>query len=352
MANVYNIEFQHQVQEEQVGFPLGSTQVLPYNHMPYLIPILKLIVTPDYVTSFIRWDFFMALVFIASITIFGWMLKKSGMDQASILTAAMGGLLFLPVFVSLMNGQDTSILLLGASIWMYGLLSGKETVAGLGLGLTTIRPHIALILALPMVIKHFKTFLVFCIFSGSLALFSFAILGVKGTQEFISLILVSAGGDWYGIKQDKMFNLIGLLIRSFPALGIDTIRTIGWIVYGLTIIALTLIWSLSKGRHENLIGFTGAVTPFVVPHLHFHDLSLLLVPIFAYMYLISRKGLETTSTVSLLPIAISFILLLSNSLEFLQFLIPYLIIFAFAYYHVRGLSSGSANQVQLNQGSE
>src|SRR3990172_1997399 len=224
LSHVYDLALQQDYEEEQVGFSLAQGQVLPYNHLPFLIPILQIIVTANYVNSFYKWMLIMIVLYIIGIIILCRVLRQAGIDQSSTLLTALGGLLFLPVFFSLMNGQDTALLFLGASIWMYGLFSGKETVAGLGLSLTTIRPHIALILALPMLFSHRKVFWGFVLGAGLLAVFSLSILGLEGTREFIDILLISAGGEWYGLKENTMYNLIGLLTRASPWLEAGPIR--------------------------------------------------------------------------------------------------------------------------------
>jgi hypothetical protein len=132
------------------------------------------------------------------------------------------------------------MLFLGTAIWVFGLLSKKDLLAGIGLSLTTVRPHIALVLAIPMLIRYRRVFLAFFFSAGLLALFSMIILGLNGIQGFINVLLITAGGDWYGIHQDAMVNLIGLLMRSLP-LETDAIRVIGWAVYGITI--MFSLWS-------------------------------------------------------------------------------------------------------------
>ncbi len=331
-AHVYDLALQHEMEEEQVGFPLAEEQVLPYNHLPFLIPILQVTVSADYVSSFYRWVLIMLIIYVSSITVLGSTLKQTGMDRGSILIVAAGALLFLPVFFSLMNGQDTAILLLGTSIWMYGLISGREWTAGFGLSLTTVRPHIALILALPMLFRYRKIFLGFLLGSGALALFSFSILGLEGTREFINILFISAGGEWYGIKQYAMFNLIGLLMRMVPWLEAATIRTFGWIIYGITILSLVFLWARSRHLRDSLIGLTVTLALFVVPHLHFHDLTLLLIPIYAFIRSSTQSTIITRSVVTVLPIVISLLLLISNASPYLQYTIPYLNMLALAGY--------------------
>lgn len=226
-----------------------------------------------------------------------------------------------------MNGQDTSILLFGTVIWAYGVLHNREWLAGLGLSLTMVRPHIALLLAIPMLFRYPRVFLAFAIGSGTLAFISFAILGIQGTREFINIIFISAGGDWYGVKQDVMFNLLGLLMRTFTWVKADTIRLLGWIVYIATIIALAFIWRKSGGRKEILIGLTVTFAALVAPHLHFHDLTLTLAPIFMLL-LVSPIGWMKTSHAASMPVAISLLFLASNAAPFLQLTVPYLFVFS------------------------
>jgi len=331
-AHVYDLSLQQEIEEQQVGFALAPGQVLPYNHLPYLIPILRVTMSADYVSSFYRWVFLMIAIFITGIGILGRVLTGDGIDRKSTLLASIGGFLFLPLFVSLMNGQDTAFLLLGAAIWMYGLVSGREVLAGLGLSLTTIRPHIALILALPMLFRYRKVFLGFALGSGALALISFLIIGMAGTREYINILLISVGGEWYGMNQNAMYNLIGILMRTLPWLGTETIRTIGWAVYGITIIGLCILWGRKKDLQAGLIGLTVTLALFAVPHLHFHDLTLLLIPVYE---LIRSSALNTelkTGTATVSPIAISLLLLLGNASPILQYAFPYLIMLVLAGY--------------------
>jgi hypothetical protein len=325
-THVYDLLLQQEIQEQQVGFPLASGQVLPYNHLPFLIPILQTIMSADYVNSFYQWVVIMIVLFIIGIVILGRILMDNDIDHKSTLLASIGGFLFLPLFFSLMNGQDTALLFLGAAIWMYGLVSEREMLAGLGLSLTTVRPHIALILALPMLFCYRKVFLGFALGSGVLALISFLIIGMEGTREFINVLLISAGGEWYGMKQYAMYNLIGILMRTLPWLGAETIRTIGWIAYGATIIALCIFWARSKDLQVGQVGLTIILALFTVPHLHFHDLTLLLIPIYELIRSSAQdSGLLKTENAIVLPIAISLLLLLGNISPLLQYTFPYLI---------------------------
>lgn len=331
-GDVYNLSLQHDIEEEQVGFPLAEEQVLPYNHLPFLIPILKMTMSADYVSSFYRWVTIMITIYALGLTLLGQLLEQAGIARQGAFMAGIGGLLFLPVFFSVMNGQDTALLFLGAAIWAYGLMSGRPLLAGIGLSLTTIRPHIALLLSLPMLFHQRKIFFGFVLGSGILAALSFSILGIQGTQEFIDILLLSAGGTWYGMKQDAMFNLIGLLMRTVPRLGGDNLRLFGWVVYGLTIIGLCAFWARHQVLRAGQIGLTVTLALFVAPHLHFHDLALLLIPLYEFIWISKRTGNPEASIAIATPLAISILLLLSNISPLLQYTTPYLIMLALVAY--------------------
>ncbi|NJN79537.1 MAG: hypothetical protein HC797_03195 [Anaerolineales bacterium] len=70
ITNTYNISLQQNIQENAVGFSLAEGQVLLYNHLPYLIPILTLIISENYTASFAFWAALMFIVFITSNFIF------------------------------------------------------------------------------------------------------------------------------------------------------------------------------------------------------------------------------------------------------------------------------------------
>lgn len=332
IANVYSPKLQKQIQQEQVGFPLVQGQVLLYNHLPFLIPILQIIVSTNYVASFYRWIFLLVVLYVASVMVLSRTLNQTGIDRRSTRLAGIGALLFLPAFFSLMNGQDTAFLFLGAAVWVYGLLSGKETLAGLGLGLTTVRPHIALFLAIPMLFRSTRVFVTFMLSSGILALFSAVILGLNGVREFIDILLLSTGGEWHGMKENAMYNLIGLLTRTVPGLEAGTIRALGWLVYVIAMICMCVLWFRTKDSTNGPAGLSITIALFVAPHLHFHDLTLLLIPIYELIRMNREAGSLKKSIGVVAPIAVSLLLLLSNISPSLQYTTPYLIMLVLAVY--------------------
>jgi alpha-1,2-mannosyltransferase len=327
-SQVYDPALQQAIQEEEVGFPLVQGQVLLYNHLPFLIPILRMIVGESYVGAFYQWVVLLLIVYVLSMIVLSKVIQASGTDWQMVWGIGIAAFLFLPIFLSLMNGQDTAILVLGAALWLYGLASGNDWIAGLGLSLTTVRPHLSLAFAIPMIVSHRKTFYAYVLGSSFLAALSVLIVGIDGTRQFINVLLISTGGVWHGMNEESMVNLLGLVIRIFGTSLADVIRAWGWVIFAATILFVSYLWSRKKGLQANLMGLTVLLALFTSPHLHFHDLALLLIP----FYELVRCGYLKHFAAMAFPIAASLAMLVSNMSPVLLFTTPYLLMLVLAVY--------------------
>lgn len=327
-SRVFIPELQQAVQQEVVGFPLVEGQVLLLNHPPLLPPILRLLMTEDYVQSFHRWAILLLVIYAISLFTLNKALEVSGIERGNRVVIAITSFLFLPLFFSLMNGQDTPIVLLGVAIWFYGLVTGKEWTAGLGLSLTVMRPHLSLAFAIPMMFSHRKALIGYALGSAALVLLSVLIIGVDGMQRYISILSISASGEWHGMNEVSMVNLLGLVLRIFGESAVQFFRTGSWILFAVCIAVLTFLWSRKKGLQDNLLGLSVVLVLLLSPHLHFHDLTLLLVP----FYELVRTGYLKNFAATASPIAASLLLFVSNISPALQFTMPYFLMLALAVY--------------------
>ena len=80
------------------------------------------------------------------------------------------------------------------------------------------------------------------------------------------------------------------------------------------------------------IGLTVTLAVFVAPHLHFHDLALLLIPIYEFVRLSNQNAGQEMPVAVITPLAVSLLLLMSNISPVLQYTIPYLVMLALAVY--------------------
>ena len=334
MQSTYDLELQRKIISEQVGIDLEPEQILPYNHLPYLLPLLKFIIDNDYVSSFIRWSFFLSAFLILDTILIIRSLSDQNFSKNNRIIMAIGVLLFFPLFFSLINGQDTIFVLLGALLWRIGLSKKKHELAGLGLAITTLRPQIALMLSIPFLFRERKVWWWFVIGSSVLFCASLLIVGVEGLRELVSVLLLSAeGGDQYGFHEGDMLNLTGLLQRMVPHLGYQTIHIISWSVYVIAIIILCIFWHKSKAISTQHIGTAVILSVILAPFLHYHDLSLLLIPIFCLIDLLNTSAPAKQKTIVLLPAAISIILVFSFSrFEIIKYSIPYFVMLSLGYF--------------------
>jgi glycosyl transferase family 87 len=316
----YTIKLQQNIQQEVLGFPLADGQVLLYNHLPYLVPVLAALVNQDYAGSFIRWDILLLLTYIGSI----WVLVNSLFADENRETRLMltGGLItFFPLFISLWQGQDTAFLFLGTVLWCMGLLKKQDSLIAIGIAFATIRPHIAVALALPILLKHQKVLWRIALIGIILALACLLIFKVSGLVGFLQLLRISAEGTWFGMKPEAMFNLLGIVARSFPALDPQKLNLLSWVIYGIGLGLIAILWVRSTETNERLLGLTVLMAILFAPHLHLHDLTLLLIP----LLFVARQAHVTYPQ---LPLTIfllgaSFFLILGFLSDVLYYVLPY-----------------------------
>ena len=306
---IYNTAKQQAIQAQVVGFIFNEDQTAFFNHPPIFVPLIMLITSANYIPSFIRW----AIVLLVLNAICAFFLVRTlppgAFHKSELWTIGLGSFLFFPTFSGLINGQDAQLLLLGATIFLSEMLNNQDRRAGLGLSLTTIRPHIALLLALPFIFKRRKIWWWFAGGTAVLVVFSILLIGIKGTENYLGILTISASGEGHKINEFPMVNFIGFLRRLAPGMPAQSTRLIGWIVYACAFILLCAVWARSKNIGATQIGLAVLVAILAVPHLHYHDLVLLLIPIFCLMRLLAQKNLVSSKNLALLPLAISLFML-------------------------------------------
>ena len=300
LQNIYNLDLQHALQIQIAGPNFSQVDPLPYNHSPFTLPILMLIMGSSYRTSYIFWTFFLLFAVALSLFFLVRALKNRGVQPKSALTFGIVGFLFYPVFISVLKGQDSAILLLGASLWMYAFFNKKDTFAGLALSLTTIKPQFALILAIPFIFNRRRVWWGFCMGAAILVGFSFLLIGPTGFQGYLNLISIFSQGEGFGINPTEMYNFMGLIQLAFPTIDPTLSQVLRWGIFLIAIVGLSFLW---KNAKENLshkhISILVILSLFTSPHLYFHDLTLLLIPITSLIIFSSKGSIRTDTAVSI-----------------------------------------------------
>lgn len=337
---LYNLTTQLQVQEALLSQPLQADQLLPFNHPPLLVPVLQIASSPDYIASYLRWILVMASLLLMTACIMDRTMRAEKPERGIRFVFIAVVLLFYPVFLSLLKGQDTAFLLLGSALWLYGLVKEKDALAGLGLAMTVIRPQIAIILAVPFIFKRIKVWWWFCAGTLVLAVYSLLLVGFQGAGDFIHLLVVSASGQGYGLDQNAMFNFTGLILRLFPMLGINLVHGLAWGLFGISIVALSVIWKISKqiGLSHMLLGLS--LSLFAAPHLHYHDLALMALSLFGLGLVAIKSGRGNIFIITGLSLFASVIFVIGEWWDPLRFSMPYLLMLVlplFAWWMEKGI---------------
>jgi hypothetical protein len=289
IQSIYDIAEQKRIEEEVVGHPVT---VIFYTHLPFIAPLAAALVDEDYLASFKRWALILLLLNALNVYLLANLLDLKRFTRENALILILGAFFFDPTASGFMNGQDTAILLLGTAIWLTGMVSQKHFIAGLGLSLTTVRPQVALFLAIPFFFKHRKVFWGFVLGSSILAGISVWLLKTEGVIKFIESLRYIESTIWVEPHSFDMPTMSGIIRRNFAVPDPSLAKTFVWTCYLLGIVAFSSWWYRSDEITEKHIGLMTIFGIFLLPYAHYHELTLLLIPIFCLLRILEQNNIE------------------------------------------------------------
>lgn len=276
--HLYEPAIQLQRQSEVLCDSLAEDSLLPFNHTPILVPALRPLSSLSNGRAYLVWTVFSLILLLLS-TLFmtaGFSARGATGMQSTLSRLAI--LTFFPVAVSIAQGQDTSILLLGVAAWIALMHAGRDVESGLLLSLATVRPHIALGLAIPFLFARRRIFVGFFVGTAALATYSVILVGLEGVFDYLDLIRATSIGGMWPIGQSRMPNLLGLLIRVGGDDSTQMKAAVAWLAWLGFMIAASIRWWRLGPRTSALHGCVLIVgTVLLVPHIHIHDSAVLAV---------------------------------------------------------------------------
>lgn len=322
---VYDLELAAIAQAQVAGTTVGEERILLPNHPPFVYPVMALLADLNFRQAY-NCYFLGVWIFTAAImsTLY-LILRKRDWPKLDAFLLLCSVLLFEPFFISVLKGQDTYILLIGGLFLLFSFVGKKDWLAGVGLGLMLIRPQIALILAIPFLFRKQKVWWWFLATAALLGIYSFIQIGWSGIRDYIVVLGLSTGVEGFGWDEVGMFDAVGLIMRMIPALDIDIIHVIGWIFYLASMVGLSILWNSSKTIQQWHLSLAVTLSLFATPHLHYHDLALLAVPLVGLGIAGVTAGRLTASRAAAMPMAVSVILLFSEFWDPARFTVPYLL---------------------------
>jgi len=308
-ARLYDLDLQRRVQALVLS-PDQATSFYPFNHPPFLAKILGWVTNKDFTASYFRWLLVLLAFHLTGLGVLVYLFRSFRWRVGELWIIGISGLFFYPVFVSYLKGQDSAFLLLGVSLWTFGLLTARDRFAGLGLALAAIRPQVALMLAIPFIFKRRKVWWWFVAWSLILIAYSYLLVGVQGLEGFVQVLLVSGQGT--GFDVEYMITLMGALLRLFPNIDPVLFDIIGYGVYALAILSLCVLWAKSRALRFEHIGLAVLFSMVFSPHMHSHDLSLLLIPALGAAATLAASKVLSQKYAALLPLCVSVLLALND----------------------------------------
>jgi hypothetical protein len=290
---LYDYELQESVQRSSIRRGAQKSDcILPYNHPPFEALLFVPLSSVPYLPAYLVWvGFNLGLLIVAGITI---RRHLSLLRAAPLWLWLLACLAYSPIFITLMLGQDSILLLLCYGLAWVALVKKSDFAAGAWLGLGLCKYHLVLPFMLRFVLeRRAKVIAGFLTVAVILGLISFAVVGGQGIVSYPRFLLNSersARPQWNAEQP----NLHGFLVTT---LGNSRLVQVLVLAASLLLVAVAWYGGRNTGSAHTLPGELSfamnlVMTLLVSYHAYVQDLSLLFfVLLLALDVLIARPAL-------------------------------------------------------------
>ena len=278
---IYQPEVVAQVEEALLGRPAGRHGGLAFMNPPFVAGLFQPFTVLSYGTAQAVWFGVSALVVAASLALLWPDLRK--LRRRWALAFALASLASFPVFSSLVYGQLSSLVLLSWVVSYRLSRQGREVPAGLALAASLIKPQLAIVPALYLLATgRWRALGGFAAGAAALVGLSVALTGADVVFVGYPAFLIESlqWQEEFGVNRIDMFGWRSFLIRTLPASG-EAVRLALTVALSIaTLAAALVVWRRRRGRDELWapILALAASTILVSPHVHTHDLQILMLP--------------------------------------------------------------------------
>lgn len=291
---LYDPQEQWRVQQEFARDVAIRQGPLPYLRLPFEALLFLPLTFLSYSTAYLFW-LLLNLGVVIAVVLFLWRHLRP-LQEFPVWLPILLALGFTPVFLTLLQGQDTILLLLFYSLACVALREGDDFRAGCWLGLGLIKPHLVLpFVAIALLRGKYKV-------AGGFGLVAIVLLGVSlgvagsGFLHYPGYLWELEQHTERGLVQPGDNPNLRGLVEGFGSGLAPSVVLVGLIAI---LSAGLMVWVSMRGRDKNngasegriadLIFCQAVIVSLLVSyHAFAYDLSLLLVPIF----LLTRHWLE------------------------------------------------------------
>ena len=280
-SSVYDILTQKQYEIAITQRPADSFIVLPYFHPPFYTLLIAPLAFLSYRAAYYAMTVFnVALLIALTVILVRGSLRVHGRAVIVAVSLIAG---FLPVFVTILQGQSDLVVLVPLAGAYMAWSRGRAGWAGVLSALAFSKPQ--LLLLIPILFITRRSWRAMAGFAGTvlaLALVSIAGFGLNPVLEYVSSV-----GSWaiggqlpthgQAVYTDTAVYSLRHILEILPGGG--KVIAFAILVGLLALVAVSLSWRPDKPR----LDFALAVAASLVlsPHQNVHDLALLVIPGFA-----------------------------------------------------------------------
>ena len=272
---LYNLEQQRLIQESID--PSRGDWVLPFFYPPFFAAFLVPLAWLRFSAAFIVMTVINIVLLATTIEL---LVRRLQLNRQQTYWLVLTTLCNYGVHYGLLEGQTSFIALLLLTLFMLTLRESGFASSGIWSGFLFFKPQLA---GIPLLIllsnKKWRALEWAFLTLGLFALISLVGVGADGIKDYLALSAqAAAGNDYLRIEPEGMHNLRALTYFFFPAPWRDAVWWAG------TVVLVTLIVARSRASEKpNGIFFAEWITIaaaliLVSPHLHSHDLTLLIIP--------------------------------------------------------------------------
>ena len=300
-SELYTTEGEARFQREFASQVKIRQSPLPFTHPPFEAALFAPLAVLPYQAAYWTWNGLSVLALLG----FLWLLRPyiPNLRAWSPALPILAALAFFPVFVCLLQGQDSLLLLLLFGGTLAAVEKGSDFVGGILLGLALFRFQLVLpLMIIFLVRRRWKVLSGFLLTGIALAAVSIPVVGwthVLGYPQ--ALLHISHAQGSAAMNPKDMPNLRGLLVSFLGEFAA---------AYWLTaVLSFSLVcfaawkWKTEPEQPDYRFGFGLAVTVAVMVsyHLMGHDLSVLLLPLLLAADWLCTVGANGTARRLLVP---------------------------------------------------
>lgn len=277
--DLYNNTVQYQIEREFAPNVAIRLDALPFNHPPFealfFVPFSYL----SYVPAFILWDLLNIGALLAVAFLLGGQVPR--LESYPRAVWMLASLAFFPIFLTLLQGQDSILLLLLYTLVFLCLKKNAQALAGGWLALGLFKPQLVLPFIFLWLMRGGRRILYgFLPTAVVLALVSLALVGTAGLRSYPRYVLRLEGTMGGGaIRPSDMPNLRGVIYA--PAYGRLAAGIAIVLSCGILLLAAWQCRTRETAPDWFCWKFVLAMVATVVVSYHClgYDLSVLLLPI-------------------------------------------------------------------------